>query len=114
MERTEIFEAQRPRLLRIAAGVLHDRGEAEDVVQDAWLRLRRTDADIQSLPAWLTTVTTRLCLDRLRARLPVPSAQITVAERALDPAEDVVLAAPRSASPVPRTVWPTGRSWTLF
>ncbi len=92
MERTEIFEAQRPRLLRIATGVLHDRGEAEDVVQDAWLRLRRTDAEIQSLPAWLTTVTTRLCLDRLRARLPVPSAQITVAERAPDPAEDVVLA----------------------
>ena len=66
------FEAERPRLVRIAAGLLGDRHEAEDVVQQAWLRLDRTDAEIESLPAWLTTVTTRLCLDRLRARVPDP------------------------------------------
>ena len=54
---------------------------AEDVVQQAWLRLDRTlrrdpgsdtTGGIENLPAWLTTVTTRLCLDRLRARTPVP------------------------------------------
>jgi RNA polymerase sigma-70 factor (ECF subfamily) len=62
------------------------------VVQQAWLRLHKTDADIENLPAWLTTVTTRLCLDRLRARTPVPTAEIEVVEAAADPADDVVLA----------------------
>jgi RNA polymerase sigma-70 factor (ECF subfamily) len=89
---TEVFEAQRPRLLRIAARVLDDPAEAEDVVQQAWLRLHRTQTDIESLPAWLTTVTTRLCLDRLRARIPVPVAEVVVAEAAPDPAEDFALA----------------------
>ncbi len=92
MERTEIFEAERPRLVGIATRVLDDRAEAEDVVQQAWLRLHRTDTEIESLPAWLTTVTTRLCLDRLRARIPAPMAEIAVAESAPDPADDVALA----------------------
>ncbi len=92
VERTEVFEAERPRLLRIAARVLDDPTEAEDVVQQAWLRLDRTDADIESLPAWLTTVTTRLCLDRLRARIPAPQAEIPMAETAPDPADDIALA----------------------
>lgn len=67
---TAAFEAERRRLTRIAAQVLGDRTEAEDVVQQAWLRLHGTTATIDNLPAWLTTVTTRLCLDRLRARTP--------------------------------------------
>lgn len=92
MEPTEVFEAQRPRLVRIAARVLDDSAEAEDVVQQAWLRLHCTDADIESVPAWLTTVTTRLCLDRLRARIPEPTAEIPATETAPDPADDVVLA----------------------
>jgi len=92
VERTEIFEAERPRLVGIATRVLDDRAEAEDVVQQAWLRLHRTDTEIESLPAWLTTVTTRLCLDRLRARIPAPVAEIAVAESAPDPADDVALA----------------------
>jgi RNA polymerase sigma-70 factor (ECF subfamily) len=62
------------------------------VVQRAWLRLHRTDAEIESLPAWLTTVTTRLCLDRLRARIPAPMAEIAVVESAPDPADDIALA----------------------
>lgn len=94
------FEAERPRLVRIAAGLLGDRHEAEDVVQQAWLRLERTDANIESLPAWLTTVTTRLCLDRMRARVPEPVdldvAGHDVIARDLaagpDPAEEVALA----------------------
>ncbi len=92
MDRTEIFEAERPRLLGIASRVLADHAEAEDIVQQAWLRLHRTDAEIESLPAWLTTVTTRLCLDRLRARTPVPHADIEMTETAPDPADDVALA----------------------
>jgi len=92
VERTEIFEAERPRLVGIAARVLGDHAEAEDVVQRAWLRLHRTDAEIESLPAWLTTVTTRLCLDRLRARIPAPMAEIAVVESAPDPADDIALA----------------------
>jgi RNA polymerase sigma-70 factor (ECF subfamily) len=62
------FELQRPHLLRIAYGTLGSLSEAEDVVQDAWLRLERTDADeIENLPAWLTTVVGRLSLDALKA-----------------------------------------------
>ncbi len=92
MDQTEAFEAERPRLVRIAARVLGDPAEAEDVVQGAWLRLHRTEAEIDSLPAWLTTVTTRLCLDRLRARVPAPRADLPVTETAPDPAEEVALA----------------------
>ncbi|CAM3670639.1 sigma-70 family RNA polymerase sigma factor [Nocardioides marinus] len=68
---TEVFEAERPRLVALAARVLADGAEAEDVVQQAWLRWHGTDAHIDNLPAWLTTVTSRLCLDRLRVRRPV-------------------------------------------
>ncbi len=64
------FEAERPRLVGLAARVLSDRAEAEDMVQQAWLRLERQSSDPDNLPAWLTTVTTRLCLDRLKAKKP--------------------------------------------
>lgn len=92
MDTTETFEAERPRLLGLASRVLGDAAEAEDVVQQAWLRLDRADTDIESLPAWLTTVTTRLCLDRLRARRAVPEDDLEVTETAPDPAEEVALA----------------------
>lgn len=92
VERTKIFEAERPRLLRLAAGVLADHAEAEDVVQQAWLRLHRTEAEIENPPAWLTTVTTHLCLDRLKARTPVPAPEIGPPDTAPDPADEVVLA----------------------
>lgn len=92
VDRTEIFERERPRLVRLAAGVLRDEAEAEDVVQTAWLRLDRYDQDIGCLPAWLTTVTTRLCLDRLRARTPTPVSDVEVDEAVPDVAEDVSLA----------------------
>jgi RNA polymerase sigma-70 factor (ECF subfamily) len=100
-EQTETFEAERPRLLGIASRVLGDHAEAEDVVQQAWLRLdratRAADATpIENLPAWLTTVTTRLCLDRLRARTPLPVEDVEVVGDDLatspDPADDVALA----------------------
>ncbi len=68
MPRTQTFARERPRLVGVAAKVLADRHEAEDIVQEAWLRLNSTPADIRDVPAWLTTVTVRLCLDRLRQR----------------------------------------------
>jgi RNA polymerase sigma-70 factor, ECF subfamily len=62
------FARARPRLLRLAHAELGDFGEAEDVVQEAWLRLERTDAQsIDDLDAWLTTVVGRLALDTLRS-----------------------------------------------
>ena len=64
----ERFAQARPRLLRLAYSELGDLGEAEDVVQEAWLRLARTDAEaIENLDGWLTTVVARLALDRLRS-----------------------------------------------
>lgn len=92
MDPTEQFEAERPRLVRIAAGVLDDRAEGEDMVQQAWLRFDATDAVIENVPAWLTVVTTRLCLDRLRSRVPEPrdTAPEALMGTAPDPAEDVL------------------------
>jgi len=64
----EAFEAERPRLTGLAYRMLGSRAEAEDVVQDAWLRWDRTDrSEIRSPGAWLTTTVTRLAIDRLRS-----------------------------------------------
>ena len=64
----DTFAALRPRLFGIAYRMLGVRADAEDVVQDAWLRWSGTDtAALQSAEAWLVTVTTRLAIDRLRA-----------------------------------------------
>jgi RNA polymerase sigma factor (sigma-70 family) len=92
MHETAAFEAERPRLVRLAGRMLDDDAEGEDIVQQAWLRLQRSDQDIANLPGWLTTATTRLCLDRLRAKSPVPEEEVEVAEHAGDPADAVALA----------------------
>jgi RNA polymerase sigma-70 factor (ECF subfamily) len=64
----DAFAACRPRLLGIAYGVIGELGEAEDVVQDAWLRWDGADrAEIRNAEAFLVTVTTRLAIDRLRS-----------------------------------------------
>ncbi|AZZ56499.1 sigma-70 family RNA polymerase sigma factor [Rathayibacter iranicus] len=72
MVSSEIFERERGRLVRIAGRILDDRHEAEDVVQVVWMRLHENTAELENVGAWLTTVTSRLCLDRLRARIPLP------------------------------------------
>lgn len=65
----EQFEAARPRLHSVAYGMLGSITEAEDAVQESWLRLDRSDtAAINDLRTWLVTVVGRICLDRLRAR----------------------------------------------
>lgn len=63
------FEANRHHLYRVAYRMLGSSGEAEDAVQEAWLRLSRAGADdVGNLTGWLTTVVARVCLDMLRSR----------------------------------------------
>jgi len=65
----ERFEENRSRLRAVAYRMLGSLGEAEDAVQETWLRLSRSDAaHIENLSGWLTTVTARVCLDALRSR----------------------------------------------
>ena len=98
---TEAFEAHRPRLVRVAYATVGSMAEAEDCVQEAWLRLRRVEdpAAIRDLGAWLTTTVSRLALDALtRAQvrreryvgpwLPEPLVEPAAAQ---DPAERVTL-----------------------
>ena len=62
------FEDNRPLLFSIAYRMLGSASEAEDVVQDAWLRARQDEhADVRSPRAYLTTIVTRLCIDHLRS-----------------------------------------------
>src|SRR5581483_8805482 len=66
---TSEFERQRPRLRGVAYRMLGSLSDAEDAVQEAWLRLNRTDAgEVENLGGWLTTVVARVCLDMLRSR----------------------------------------------
>jgi len=66
---TERFEENRPRLRGVAYRMLGSLSEAEDAVQEAWLRLNGVDAaTIENLGGWLTTVVSRVCLDMLRGR----------------------------------------------
>src|ERR1051326_8277919 len=66
---TERFEENRPRLRGVAYRMLGSLSEAEDAVQEAWLRLNDIDAaTIENLGGWLTTVVSRVCLDMLRGR----------------------------------------------
>jgi RNA polymerase sigma factor (sigma-70 family) len=63
------FEEQRGRLRSVAYRMLGSLAEADDAVQEAWLRLSRADTDdVVNLAGWLTTVTGRICLDMLRSR----------------------------------------------
>jgi RNA polymerase sigma-70 factor (ECF subfamily) len=66
---SERFEENRPRLRGVAYRMLGSLSEAEDAVQEAWLRLQRSDtAAVENLAGWLTTVVSRVCLDMLRSR----------------------------------------------
>lgn len=99
----EKFEANRPHLRAVAYRMLGSRTEAEDAVQDAWLRLVRSDtADVENLSGWLTTVTARICLDLLRARKSRREEPLTIhvpepmvvheAGNGTDPEQDALLA----------------------
>ena len=78
------FDAQRPRLAAIATRILGSETDANDVLQEAWLRLSRTD-HIDDIAAWLTTVVTRLCLDHLRKGRTRSEAETEALATAVDP-----------------------------
>jgi RNA polymerase sigma factor (sigma-70 family) len=98
---TAYFEEQRPHLRSVAYRMLGSVSEADDAVQETWLRLSRSGGDgVRDLRAWLTTVVSRVCLDMLRRRaahreesldvhVPDPLVVTPVAD---DPAEHAVLA----------------------
>ena len=62
------FEDNRKRLRAVAFRMLGSRSEADDALQETWLRLSRSDAQVDNLGGWLTTVVARVCLDMLRSR----------------------------------------------
>ncbi|WP_460852624.1 sigma-70 family RNA polymerase sigma factor [Nocardioides montaniterrae] len=64
----DVFEAERGRLRAVAVRMLGSADDADDVLQEAWLRWSSAGEGIENPAAWLTTVTSRLCLDRLRSR----------------------------------------------
>jgi RNA polymerase sigma factor (sigma-70 family) len=96
------FEQQRARLRAVAYRMLGSATEAEDAVQEAWLRLNRSEAEtISNLPGWLTTVVARVALDMLKARnrrredyvgnwLPEPV--VTAGTEASDPEREALIA----------------------
>lgn len=70
---SEEFEASRPRLRAVAYRMLGSHEEAADVVQETWLRVEGAGStEVQNLGGWLTTISTRICLDRLRSRRSRP------------------------------------------
>ncbi len=96
----ERFEANRSHLRGVAYRMLGSLPEADDAVQEAWIRLSRTDtSDVENLGAWLTTVVGRVCLNMLRSRktrressletyVPDP---IVSPEEGLDPEQEAIL-----------------------
>ncbi len=73
LELAKNFPSERPRLRSVAYRILGSLGDADDAVQEAWLRLQRTDAnEIDNLEGWLTTVVARICLNILRDRRTHP------------------------------------------
>jgi RNA polymerase sigma-70 factor (ECF subfamily) len=95
------FEAHRSHLRAVAYRMLGSLGEAEDAVQEAWLRLSRADSGaIDNLGGWLTTVVARICLNVLRSRRSRPEAPlpahvpdpIVSRDDAIDPEQEALLA----------------------
>jgi RNA polymerase sigma factor (sigma-70 family) len=94
------FESNRSQLRAVALRMLGSGVEAEDAVQEAWLRLSRSDvSDVQNLGRWLTTVVARVCLDMLRSRTarreaPLDPSDIDAVDGPVhegDPAQEAVL-----------------------
>ena len=97
----ERFEAQRTHLRAVAYRMLGSLPEADDAVQEAWVRLSRSDAGgIENLGGWLTTVVARVCLDALRSRKSRREEslgarwpdRIVSQETGIDPAQEALLA----------------------
>jgi RNA polymerase sigma factor (sigma-70 family) len=81
------FEESRSHLQAVAYRMLGSLGEADDALQEAWLRLSRSDAmEIENLGGWLTTVVARVCLDTLRSRRP--QGEASMEDRPREPTVD--------------------------
>src|SRR4051794_32142445 len=97
----ERFDEHREHLRSVAYRMLGSLHEADDAVQESWLRLSRSDTgDVENLRGWLTTVTGRICLDMLRARgsrreqpldVRVPDPIVSPAD-GVDPEQEALLA----------------------
>jgi RNA polymerase sigma-70 factor (ECF subfamily) len=92
---TERFEASRPRLHAIATRMLGSSAEADDAVQEAWLRASRAHTDeVDNVEGWLTTITSRVCLDVLRSRTRAAARAVPANDAAMvvrSPEDDAVL-----------------------
>src|ERR671928_146914 len=65
----DAFEAHRPHLHAVATRILGSRAEADDALQEAWIRIERADtSDVENVGGWMTTVVSRVCLTMLDAR----------------------------------------------
>jgi RNA polymerase sigma-70 factor (ECF subfamily) len=85
----EAFEGQRERLRAVAYRMLGSLSEADDAVQDAWLRLARADApNVENIGAWLTAVVARVCLNMLRSRRREDALDVHVPDPVVSAPED--------------------------
>ena len=95
---TRQFEANRAHLQAVAYRMLGSVGDAEDAVQETWLRLSRADTtEVENLGGWLTTVTARVCLDMLRSRSsrreePIDEQPLPTQQDPVDPEREALLA----------------------
>ena len=89
------FEANRPRLRAVAYRILGSQHDADDALQDAWLRLSTTDAgQIENMTGWLTTVVARICLNTLRSRQRRPSSSLDTSPGVADRWDDPTVITP--------------------
>jgi RNA polymerase sigma factor (sigma-70 family) len=94
------FESNRDHLRAVAYRMLGSTSDAEDAVQESWLRLSRTDtSEVENLGGWLTTVTARVCLDMLRSRK-------SRREDPIDEAPDAAVAGPEQEALLADSVGP--------
>jgi RNA polymerase sigma-70 factor, ECF subfamily len=105
----ERFEEHRTRLRAVAYRMLGSLSEADDAVQEAWLRLSRADtSSVEHLAGWLTTVVARVCLNMLRTR----------ESRREEPLDvhmpDPVISHEDGATPSRKRCWPTRSAWRCW
>ena len=105
---TASFERARPRLRAVAYRMLGSVDDAEDAVQEAWLRLSQDAGEVENLDAWLTTVVARICLNMLRAR------RIRRPEELIARLPDPIVDAPEDVDPEHRALLADSVGLALF
>jgi DNA-directed RNA polymerase specialized sigma24 family protein len=101
----ERFEEERPRLQAVAYRMLGSLSEADDAVQDTWLRISRTEDEVENLGRWLTTVVARVALNMLRSR----RSRARVRSTYTYPTRSSI--PPTEPTPNTRSCWPTRSGW---